>query len=107
MTTKTRSIRLETEMFDKIDEKCKGLGCNGNDFIKNAIIEKLNSSNSTTNLETHIQEGISDIKRPKAKIEVLLDSEIKNPENMIHFVYAGNGKYIDKNGSGATLENID
>jgi len=46
MTTKTRSIRLETSMFEKIDLKCKEVGCNGNDFIKEAIIEKLESTNS-------------------------------------------------------------
>jgi len=111
MTTKTRSIRLETEMFEKIDEKCKGLGCNANDFIKEAINEKLNGSNHLVNesqaqkIEKKPQKVI--IREPKPQVEVILDSEVKNHPNMIHFVYDRNGKFIDENGSGATMEIID
>ena len=110
MTTKTRSIRLETEMFEKIDEKCKGLGCNGNDFIKEAIIEKLNGTNSKIQKIQENEPKIEVKDPPKLKIEVLLDKDIKDPSKVMHFRYAGNGKYIQEGveeGKGARLENID
>ena len=37
MTTKTASVRLDTELFDRIDEHCVSGNCTRNDFIKNAI----------------------------------------------------------------------
>jgi len=37
MSTKTASVRLDTEQFDRIDEHCVGIGCSRNDFIKSAI----------------------------------------------------------------------
>ena len=46
MPTKTTSIRLEKSKLKEIDEKCEGLGCNRNDFIKNAVNEKLVGSSS-------------------------------------------------------------
>jgi len=46
MTTKTASIRMEKSKFKEVDEKCSLLGCNRNDFIKNAINEKLTEVNS-------------------------------------------------------------
>lgn len=45
MTTKTASVRLEKELFDKIDEKCVTLDCSRNDFIKNAIESALDQNN--------------------------------------------------------------
>jgi len=111
MTTKTRSIRLETEMFDKIDEKCKGIGCNGNDFIKNAIIEKLEGSNSIIKQEPQEREvRESGMEEPKLKVEVILDSEVKDHPNIIHFIPDGFGKYIQEGverSKACTLENID
>jgi len=44
MTTKTASVRLEQELYDKIDEHCVSEGCSRNDFIKNAIELKLNKN---------------------------------------------------------------
>jgi len=42
MTTKTASIRLERELYDRIDEHCVSEQCSRNDFIKSAIESKLN-----------------------------------------------------------------
>jgi len=44
MATKTASIRLEKELYDKIDSKCSELGCTRNDFVKEAIESKLNTN---------------------------------------------------------------
>ena len=37
MTTKTASIRLDKELYDRIDEHCVSEQCSRNDFIKSAI----------------------------------------------------------------------
>jgi len=37
MSTKTASVRLDQELFDRIDEHCVSEGCSRNDFIKSAI----------------------------------------------------------------------
>ena len=42
MTTKTASIRLDKELYDRIDEHCVREECSRNDFIKSAIESKLN-----------------------------------------------------------------
>jgi len=42
MTTKTASVRLEQELYDRIDSHCVSEECSRNDFIKNAIESKLN-----------------------------------------------------------------
>ena len=42
MNTRTTSIRLEQDFIDEIDSKCSELDCTRNDFIKSAIVSKLN-----------------------------------------------------------------
>jgi len=42
MTTKTASVRLEQELYDRIDSQCVSDDCSRNDFIKSAIELKLN-----------------------------------------------------------------
>ena len=42
MTTKTASVRLEQELYDRIDSHCVSEGCSRNDFVKSAIESKLN-----------------------------------------------------------------
>ena len=37
MSTKTASVRLDCDLFDRIDEHCVSAGCSRNDFIKYAI----------------------------------------------------------------------
>ena len=41
MTTKTASVRLEQELYDRIDSHCVNEECSRNDFIKSAIESKL------------------------------------------------------------------
>ena len=43
MSSKTVSIRLSTELIQRIDEKCVTDGCCRNDFVKNTINEALES----------------------------------------------------------------
>ena len=40
--SKTISIRLSSELIQRIDEKCVTDGCCRNDFVKNAITNALN-----------------------------------------------------------------
>jgi len=42
MTTKTASIRLDKDLYDRIDSHCVSEECSRNDFIKSAIESKLN-----------------------------------------------------------------
>ena len=42
MTTKTASVRLEQELYDRIDSHCVSEECSRNDFIKSAIESELN-----------------------------------------------------------------
>ena len=37
MNTKTASVRLETNLYTRIDEHCVNKGCSRNDFIKSAV----------------------------------------------------------------------
>jgi len=46
LSTKTASIRLTKTKFQEIDSLCSSIGCNRNDFIKNAIERQLNDHNS-------------------------------------------------------------
>jgi len=43
MGTKTASVRLDEELYDRIDGRCVSDGCSRNDFIKNAIESALDS----------------------------------------------------------------
>lgn len=42
MASKTASIRLDKELFERIDNHCTTDNCTRNDFIKSAIESKLN-----------------------------------------------------------------
>ena len=55
MSTKTASVRLEQELFDRIDEHCVSAGCSRNDFIKTAIEAALNDDVAVPQIKiTHI-----------------------------------------------------
>lgn len=41
MSSRTVSIRLSSELIQRIDERCNTDGCCRNDFVKNAINESL------------------------------------------------------------------
>ena len=43
MSSRTVSIRLSSELIQRIDEKCVTDGCCRNDFVKNAINDALES----------------------------------------------------------------
>ena len=43
MSTKTASVRLESNLYTRIDEHCVSKGCSRNDFIKNSIETALNN----------------------------------------------------------------
>ena len=53
MTTKTASIRLERELYDRIDEHCVSEQCSRNDFIKSAIESKLNKEDDDVEHKPH------------------------------------------------------
>ncbi len=46
MSSRTVSIRLSSELIQRIDEKCVTDGCCRNDFVKKAINEALKSEKS-------------------------------------------------------------
>jgi len=41
MKTKTASVRLPKEMYEEIDNVCDDIGCSRNDWIKDALKDKL------------------------------------------------------------------
>ena len=43
MSSRTVSIRLSSELIERINEKCVTDGCCRNDFVKNAINDALES----------------------------------------------------------------
>ena len=43
--SKTISIRLSSELIQRIDDRCNTDGCSRNDFVKNAINDALKSKN--------------------------------------------------------------
>ena len=43
MSSRTVSIRLSSELIQRIDERCNTDGCCRNDFVKNAINDALES----------------------------------------------------------------
>jgi len=51
MTTKTASVRLEQELYERIDSHCVSDGCSRNDFIKNAIESVLNNNKQDDDVE--------------------------------------------------------
>ncbi len=81
MTTKTTSIRLDSEILNQIDDRCSDLGCSRNDFIKTAIDNLLEV------------EDIDETKKEPQKITI---SEI--PEEKKSKVFA-HGKILDDFGN--------
>jgi len=55
MSTKTASVRLDQELFDRIDEHCVSEDCSRNDFIKTAIEAALDDDVAVPQIKiTHI-----------------------------------------------------
>jgi len=53
MTTKTASIRLDKELYDKIDEHCVSENCSRNDFIKSVIESALDKDDDVADHSSH------------------------------------------------------
>jgi len=53
MTTKTASIRLDKELYDRIDERCVSENCSRNDFIKSAIESALDKDDDVEHKPYH------------------------------------------------------
>jgi len=51
MTSKTASVRLEQELYDRIDSHCVSEECSRNDFIKSAIESALNNNKQDDDVE--------------------------------------------------------
>jgi len=55
--SKTISIRLSSELIQRIDEKCVTDGCCRNDFVKKAIEDSLKSVAEVQNLRVSYDDG--------------------------------------------------
>ncbi|HEV2193426.1 MAG TPA: ribbon-helix-helix domain-containing protein [Nitrosopumilaceae archaeon] len=78
MKTKTASIRLDKELFDNIDQVCEKEACSRNDFIKNAIDQRLNGSNGhAQNSQTPKASGIIESKVKPNNYVIMLDRDFK------------------------------
>lgn len=51
MSSRTVSIRLSSELIERIDEKCVTDGCCRNDFVKNAINDALESKKHVSEMK--------------------------------------------------------
>jgi len=68
--SKTSSLRLSTKTYDEIDSICDDVGCTRNDWLKDAVREKLRAEN------VQDQEIIEDIApEPKPTIEIIETKE--------------------------------
>lgn len=78
--SKTSSLRLSTKTYDEIDSICDDIGCTRNDWLKDAVQDKLRIEKSED------QEVIEDIKPqeiPKPKIELIDDEPKEEPKPTI------------------------
>ena len=81
MTTKTTSIRLDSEILNQIDDRCSDLGCSRNEFIKTAIDNLLEV------------EDIDKTKKEPQKITISEIPEEEKPKVITH------GKILDDYGN--------
>jgi len=104
--TKTASVRLPKEMYEKIDNICDGVGCSRNDWIKDTLQDKLREESNENSQDQEVirdtepepkeeskpsLEEIPEIKEPKIIIkDVPQDNSNKPPIEMVLY----NGKYI-------------
>ena len=83
MKTKTSSVRLPKEMYEKIDTVCDDVGCSRNDWIKDAVETKLFEESS---------ENIQD--QEDIKVTLLPQSNHEESERLLK----SEGKIISING---------
>lgn len=83
MVTKNTTVRFDKEMIEEIDQNCQDVGCTRNDWMKDAVSEKLQRE------KTQDQEVIEDIKsetkptieeKPKSTSLTLIDDDGKETE---------------------------
>jgi len=102
---RTVSTKLNKPDHDLFIETCYNEDKTISDVLRDLILEH-------TNFNKPYEEKITSNNPPTLEnkdspkqliVETMLDSEIKNPDKIIHFVYDGDGKYVDKK-SGMTYE---
>ena len=76
MTTKTTSIRLDSEILNQIDDRCSDLGCSRNDFIKTAIDNLLEVEDIDETKKEHQKITISKITEEEQKSKVITHGKI-------------------------------
>ncbi len=71
MKTKTSSVRLPKEMYEKIDTVCDDIGCSRNDWFKDAVETKLLDDSENTQDQEVIRDTMEPEKllRTKGKIK--------------------------------------
>ena len=101
--TKTVSVRVDNETHAKLVNRCNILGQTMNEMLKERIADLIPRLDDTTKEKLPEKPNENDLNQtekpkeePKATIEILLDSEIKDPSKVIHFRYNGNGEYIQE-----------
>ena len=92
MTTKTASVRLEQELYGRIDSHCVSEECSRNDFIKSAIESKLNKKPIAHARVIEIDGvPVSEIQSPKI---VEINDEAKSMTVNFGRVFDENGNHI-------------
>ena len=101
--TKTISVRVENETHAKLVNMCSVLGQTMNEMLKEQIsvlIPRLDEIKKEKLPKKSNENGLNQTEKPKeepkATMEILLDSEIKDPSKLIHMRYNGNGEYIQE-----------
>lgn len=81
MKSKTFSVRVPTDMQEKIDTVCDGIGCTRNDWIKDAIKDKLREENSQ---DQETIEGPTAAKEVTAAKEAVNKKEDTNSSKIVY-----------------------
>lgn len=99
---KPTSVRLDVELLEELDQRCKKVGCSRNDFIKNSV-ELTIRDQSNFNFGSDEEIGDEQIEKIEEKLRIF-DCESGNMyENGIIIGSCSNyhldqGKVFDKNG---------
>lgn len=100
MKSKTASVRLPKEMYDEIDDICDDIGCTRNDWVKDALKDKLRQESSDT--ESKTTETESKMQEEKPRYKVILYDDVSKPQ-LTKVSYDGGKTWIDQKTS-TTLE---
>jgi len=81
MATKNTTIRFDEEMISEIDQSCQDGECTRNDWMKDAVSEKLRREKAQD------QEVIEDIRsEPKEKPNRIVITETEEPESSVELI---------------------